>query len=177
MRLPFSASSSIESTGREKKKETAAEKQELPPRHGAVLGSCGSGWAEAADLRVADQCPPAQEPHLPGQPLWHSPFLFVFPLRLLHRELLLCNCKMGMRFPISVFLMLRKTLRWMAVNGECSYSYVVTICAVIPYFVLTKLRSCRKSWVKLSLLFPFQESMYSLNGEKLLQMSLYKWKV
>ena len=117
-----------------KKKETAAEKQELPPRHGAVLGSCGSGWAEAADLRVADQCPPAQEPHLPGQPLWHSPFLFVFPLRLLHRELLLCNCKMGMRFPISVFLMLRKTLRWIAVNGECSYSYVVTICAVDTIF-------------------------------------------
>ena len=47
-----------------------------------------------------------------------------FPLRLLLRELLLCNCKMGMRFPISV------SCCW----GECSSSYAVTICAMDTIF-------------------------------------------
>jgi len=67
--------------------ETTATNQELPGRHGAALcRGAGGGCAKAAELRVADQCSPAQKPHLPGlipnrSGLWHFPQFF-FPLVL-----------------------------------------------------------------------------------------------
>lgn len=156
---PFSASlPSSPLTPRREKADTAAENQELPPRHGTALGpsaGSGGGWAKTADLRVADQCSPAQEPHLPGsipQPATVMAFSFpAFHLRSLHTELFLRICKNGHAgFNFCCLAaecwLLRKRLRWIAITRKFSSSHIVTIYAIAiimkcsSTFVLQNLR-------------------------------------